>query len=90
MQTAGEILTQIFTNFHPEVFTQFVEGYKGVSILMLLGFMLHFTPRKWALALQKGVTVSPVLLQALYLIILIFIVIQLKSAGVQPFIYFQF
>ena len=29
MQTVGEMLTQIFTNFHPEVFTQFVMGYKG-------------------------------------------------------------
>ena len=28
MQTVGEMLTQIFTNFHPEVFTQFVMGYK--------------------------------------------------------------
>lgn len=90
MHTAGEIITQIFTNFHPEVFSQFIEGYKGVSILMLLGFILHFTPHKWALTLQKGVTVSPVVLQALYLVILIFIVTQLKSAGVQPFIYFQF
>lgn len=31
MQTVGEVLTQIhiFTNFHPEVFMQFVVGYKG-------------------------------------------------------------
>jgi len=90
MQTTGEILHQIFTGFHPEVFTQFVDGYKGVFVLMLIGFFFHFTPHKWALTLQKGVTVSPVILQAIYLVVLIFIITQIKSAGVQPFIYFQF
>ncbi len=28
IQTVKEMLSQIFTNFHPEVFTQFVPGYK--------------------------------------------------------------
>lgn len=90
MQTAGEVLSQIFTNFHPEVFTQFVMGYKSVTFLMVIGFILHFTPKRAGLAVQNIVTRSPLFIQALMLIILIFIVIQVKSAGVQPFIYFQF
>lgn len=90
MQTAGEILTQIFTNFHPEVFMQFVDGYKGVFFLMVLGYLLHFTPKRLDQAVQDMVTRSPLFIQAVILVIVIFIVIQLKSAGVQPFIYFQF
>lgn len=90
MQTTGEILRQITTNFHPEVFTQFATGYKEVFALMIIGYLLHFTPHRWTLTLQKGVTLSPVFLQAIYLVILIFIITQIKSAGVQPFIYFQF
>ena len=90
MQTVGEMLTQIFTNFHPEVFTQFVAGYKGVFFLMVLGYVLHFMPRSADSLIQRWVSRSPLLVQAFILAASIFIVVQLKSAGVQPFIYFQF
>jgi hypothetical protein len=36
------------------------------------------------------VTDSPLLVQAMLLALAIFVVVQFKSAGVQPFIYFQF
>ena len=90
MQTVGEVLTQIFTNFHPEVFMQFVVGYKGVFVLMVVGYILHFMPKSAENGLQAVVTRSPLLVQAVMLAIAIFVVVQFKSAGVQPFIYFQF
>ena len=76
--------------FHPEVFTQFVEGYKGVFILMVIGYVLHFMPKSAENAVQGVVTRSPLLVQAVILAVMIFVVVQFKSAGVQPFIYFQF
>ncbi len=90
MATVGEMLGQILTNFHPEVFPQFVEGYRGVFVLMLIGYVLHFMPKSVDGALRGVVTRSPLVVQALLLAIAIFTVIQFKSAGVQPFIYFQF
>ena len=90
MQTVGEMLTQIFTNFHPEVFTQFVLVYIGVFVLMVVGYILHFLPKSAENRLQAGVTRSSLLVQAVMLAIAIFVVVQFKSAGVQPFIYFQF
>ncbi len=90
MATAFEVLNQIFTNFHPEIFPQFVEGYRMVFVLMVLGYVTHFLPKRFDLALRQVVTRSPLVVQALTLAILIFIVIQFKSSGVQPFIYFQF
>jgi len=90
MQTVGEVLTQIFTNFHPEVFLQFIVGYKIVFILMVLGYLIHFMPKKLDESIQSFVTRSPLVLQAFLLAAAIFIIVQFKSAGVQPFIYFQF
>lgn len=90
MQIAGEMLSQIFTNFHPEIFLQFVEGYQTVFILMVLGYFFHFIPKRVETVVQGVVTRSPMLIQAFYLVTAIFIVAQMKSAGVQPFIYFQF
>jgi D-alanyl-lipoteichoic acid acyltransferase DltB (MBOAT superfamily) len=90
MQAAGEILTQITRHFHPEVLEQFVVGYKNVLILMAAGYLFHFMPKRFELAIQGLVTRSPLWLQALLLASVIFVVVQMKSAGVQPFIYFQF
>ncbi|MDD2437418.1 MAG: MBOAT family protein [Massilibacteroides sp.] len=90
MQTAKEILTQIFTNFHPEIFTQFISGYPMVFSLMTIGYISHFMPKKADTYVQNIITRSPLLIQAILLITAIFMVIQFKNAGVQPFIYFQF
>ena len=90
MQTVDEILTQIGTNFHPEVFMQFIHGYKGVCLLMIIGYILHFMPKQWENRMQRIVTDSPLFVQAVILALAIFTVVQFKSAGVQPFIYFQF
>ncbi len=90
MQTVKEILMQIFTSFHPEILVQFITGYSVVSALMVLGYIFHFMPKKADLFVQGLVTRSPLLVQAFMLIVVIFIVVQFKNAGVQPFIYFQF
>ena len=57
---------------------------------MLIGYLLHFLPRSWENRLRQVVSDSPVPLQAFFLAVAIYLVVQLKSAGVQPFIYFQF
>ncbi|MDR1980300.1 MAG: MBOAT family protein [Tannerellaceae bacterium] len=90
LQSAGEIIRQIVTDFHPEIFLPFVVGYKGVFFLMVLGYVFHLMPKRSERYMQRIVTRSPLFVQAILLVIVIFIVIQIKSAGVQPFIYFQF
>ncbi|MDR1258888.1 MAG: MBOAT family protein [Tannerellaceae bacterium] len=90
MQTAGDIMRQIATDFHPEIFLQFIRGYKTVCILMLAGYISHFMPRCIERLARDAVTRSPLVLQAAILAAVIFLIVQMKSAGVQPFIYFRF
>lgn len=85
-----DVIKQIFTDFHPEVFLQFIEGYDKVFFLLLIGYAVHFIPKKVETRMQQFVIDSPMLLQAFYLILTIFIVAQVKSFGIVPFIYFQF
>ncbi|WP_300727429.1 MBOAT family protein [uncultured Bacteroides sp.] len=84
------MLRQIFTDFHPELFMQLVTGYWKVFVLMGIGFILHWCPDKWQDACSRGMIKTPLVGQALILIALIFLVIQIKSSDIQPFIYFQF
>jgi D-alanyl-lipoteichoic acid acyltransferase DltB (MBOAT superfamily) len=90
MQTVGAVLTQIFTAFHPEIIRDYIVGYPLVSLLMLTGFVLHFTSHKTEQKVENLVIRSPFILKLLYLSLIIFIVIQIKSSEIQPFIYFQF
>ena len=84
------MLKQICTAFHPEVFMQLIEGYWKVFVLMGIGYLLHFAPDSWQNACCRGVVILPLLGKALLLVVLIYLVIQIKSSDIQPFIYFQF
>ncbi|MDR2042237.1 MAG: MBOAT family protein, partial [Tannerella sp.] len=78
LRTAFDILRQIATRFYPEVFPQFIESYPVVFLLLLSGYLIHFIPKRFDLHLQQAVIQSPVMLQALYLMIAVFLVAQAK------------
>jgi D-alanyl-lipoteichoic acid acyltransferase DltB (MBOAT superfamily) len=87
---ATAMLTQIVTAFHPQLFVQLISGYPVVFLLMAIGFLLHFTPERWEQAGSQLVTHLPLVGKAVVMLLLIYLVIQMKSAQIQPFIYFQF
>ena len=84
------MLSQVFTNFNPQVFAQMVIGYKPVFLLMAVGYLLHWAPDRWTDVCKEFVIKMPLIGKALILITLIYLIIQIKSVGIQPFIYFQF
>ena len=90
METACAVITQIKDHFTPEVFLQFVVGYKNVLLLLLIGYLLHFTSHKQELRFREWITDLSFLKQALLFVGVIFLLIQIRSADAQPFIYFNF
>ena len=90
METALSVITQISDHFAPEVFLQFVVGYKNVLLLLLLGYLLHFTSKKQELRFRSWLTDLPFIGQVTLFIVTIFLLIQIRSADAQPFIYFNF
>ena len=87
---AEQVFHQIFYKFEPQIFMQWCTSYKAVALLMLLGYVLHFMPEYLSDKAKSFVTRCPLVVKALLIVILVFIVIQIKSSDVQPFIYFQF
>lgn len=85
-----DMIRQIATNFQPQLFVQLVEGYWRVFALMLLGFLLHFAPVKWENSFANSVIRLPLIGKVILMVALIYLVIQVKSSEIQPFIYFQF
>lgn len=90
MATVGEILSQIFYHFNMSVLPEFIQGYKVVMMLMVIGYLLHFIPKEAELAAQETITNMPLAGKAAFMISVVILVIQTKSSGIQPFIYFQF
>ncbi len=86
----GQVLTQIFSHFNGQIFFDFIAGYKAVMFLIVLGYILHFIPNTIQERVEENVINMSLLAKAVCVVVVIVLVIQTKSAGVQPFIYFQF
>ena len=90
MELAGQMIRQILLHFNPQIFLEFISGYKTVLLMMLFGYFLHFIPKSIELKTQNAVTALPLLGKVAFLFFVIFVVVQFKSSEIQPFIYFQF
>ena len=88
--SAMAMFRQMLAAFRPEVLPQLLEGYPEVFGLMAAGYLLHFLPRAWEAGACRTVTRLPLVGKALLVVAAIWLVIQVKGADVQPFIYFQF
>ena len=84
------MISQICTNFHPEVFPQLVAGYWQVMALMALGYTLHFIPETVEQRCKTAFARLPIATYVLATVVMIVLIIQVKSRDIQPFIYFQF
>lgn len=90
MQTAMLLLHQIFTNFDTSLIPQVVEGYAFAMTLIGVGYLLHFVPTRVDGWMQGVVSRAPMAVQVALIVVVAWLVMQVKSADIQPFIYFQF
>lgn len=90
MQTAMDMIRQILYHLSPHILVEFISSYKAVVLLMVLGYVLHFIPQRFEFAAQERITEWPMAYKVVFMLVIIIMVIQTKSAGIQPFIYFQF
>lgn len=90
MATAKNVISQIFTDFNISLIPDVVYGYIAVFSLILVGYVLHFVSTRTENVVAQRVIRMPLWGFALVTTGLIWIVMQIKSSGIQPFIYFQF
>lgn len=90
MSIAGDIIEQILFHFNGNIFPEFVRGYSGIIGLMILGYTLHMIPEHITNKVEEGITNMPLLGKIAIITVMIILVVQFKSAEIQPFIYFQF
>ncbi len=89
-ESAIDVVKQIIYFFKPEVFVQFVESFTPTFVLIFLGFFLHFLPSSLNDKIVTLLSKMNIFVQAIILTLIIWLVAQVQSADLQPFIYFQF
>ena len=90
MQTVHLMLYQIFHSFNTAIIPQVVLGYKEVFALIVIGYGMHFMPAAIDLDMQRKVASASFWWQVALIVMAAWCVMQIKSSGIQPFIYFQF
>ena len=90
MDIAGQVLSQIGTKFGFALIPRMLDAYAFIFGLMFLAYALHWLPRRLKEQVEGSFYYVPDLAKAALAVIVILGLYQVKTAAVQPFIYFQF
>ena len=90
VSTGLEIIEQVFTNLDWSLVPSIITGYWEIFVIMLAGYVAHFMPQRVQDRAWAALTRNPIVVNPLLMALIIWAVMQVKSADIQPFIYFQF
>jgi D-alanyl-lipoteichoic acid acyltransferase DltB (MBOAT superfamily) len=90
MQGTYELLSQVGSNFGWPMVPNMMAGYWKVLAMMAFAMVVHWLPDALKQQYRNWFIERPMYQQIGISVIVIFIIYQSISAGLQPFIYFQF
>ena len=90
MHSVGLILRQIFKDFMPGSFSTLFQAYSGVLALMAAGYIIHFLPEKFKESYRGLFIKIPLAVQMVIVLLTGFLLYQMRTAEIMPFIYFRF
>lgn len=90
LDTVSLIFDRINNHFGLELFFKILQGYSGVLTLILIGYLIHWIPSSIKEKYRNIFAGLPLYVMALLVVLVVFVMYQLMSDEMQPFIYFQF
>ncbi|MBA7572717.1 Peptidoglycan O-acetyltransferase [subsurface metagenome] len=90
MQGTYELLTQVSSNFAWPLVPSMIVSYWKVLIMMAFGLVVHWLPESVKVKYRNWFIDRPLYQKLGIAVVVIFVIYQSVSAGLQPFIYFQF
>ncbi len=84
------ILRQIFQNFLPGSFSILMPVYSGVFAMIIAGYLIHFLPEKFKESYRGLFIRIPLVAQLVIVLLIGFMLYQMRSTEIMPFIYFRF
>jgi D-alanyl-lipoteichoic acid acyltransferase DltB (MBOAT superfamily) len=90
MRKARQMISQILHDFGTELIPKMMYSYREVFAIILAGFILHWLPSAFKEKYRGWFIRSPLLVKIVAVVVVVIIIYQVKSAAIQPFIYFKF
>jgi D-alanyl-lipoteichoic acid acyltransferase DltB (MBOAT superfamily) len=90
VQAVHSMLDQIIFHFKPELVLPVIKSYKYIFMVMAGGYIIHWFPVKVKDFIKAGYIRMPLPAKGVVIVLVSILLYQVISAGVQPFIYFQF
>jgi D-alanyl-lipoteichoic acid acyltransferase DltB (MBOAT superfamily) len=90
MNTVNMIFYRMTNFFGADKFFEIIAGYKFVFGIILIGYLIHWIPEAIKIKYRNWFASQSYVVMGLLSIVTIFLVYQLMSGEMQPFIYFQF
>ena len=90
MQTALDMLTQIIGSFSLHLVPQVIEAHIAVFSLIIATLIIHWLPSSFKENFRGVFIRTHTAVKLLVVVLVVFVIYQVMSAGIQPFIYFRF
>ncbi|PBQ30724.1 membrane-bound O-acyltransferase family protein [Sphingobacteriaceae bacterium] len=90
LTTVEAIFDRIKNHMGSDLIINILSGYKFVFALVILGYLIHWLPERMKESYRTWFASRSFLVMGILAIMAIFLMYQLMSGEMQPFIYFQF
>jgi alginate O-acetyltransferase complex protein AlgI len=90
MQGAREFISQVTTKFGWVQVPDMINSYWKVLTIILLGLVIHWLPETIKVKYRNWFIARPIYQKIFISVVVVFVIYQSVSAGLQPFIYFRF
>jgi D-alanyl-lipoteichoic acid acyltransferase DltB (MBOAT superfamily) len=90
MQSATMMISRIAAPTSLQMIAEILHKYWFVFTVILLGFLLHWVPEQWKEYTRGRYIKTPIVMKVILAIALFFLIYQMKSSVIQPFVYFKF
>ncbi len=84
------MLEQILFDFKISLIIPVILAYKYIFVLIAAGFVIHWLPARTKEWYRGKFIITPIWIKLILFILLFFLLYQVKSTELQPFIYFRF
>ncbi len=90
MSQVNDIMHQITTAFEFGQIGQVILAYKYVFLVLAFGLTVHWLPTNWKTAYVNYFSQTPHWAKVAAIVVVVFAIWQMRTAELQPFIYFAF
>ncbi|PLX14357.1 MAG: MBOAT family protein, partial [Marinilabiliales bacterium] len=87
---AWQMIGQLIQPTEPEIMIEMINAYKFVFILIALALIFHWLPSYWKEYYRGLFIKTPIWVKVFIVSFVVFVLYQVSSLDLQPFIYFRF